>query len=95
MPVRIVKNNIPRQKETTEINMENMEIIWQGGNQGEEEKLRLCYEKGFHLAEERKFKNVVLPLLPAETYGFPRQLIIQTAIKAASAFLLQSDMIYI
>lgn len=63
-----------------------------GGDQGEEQKLELCYQNCLHLAEKKKFKSVAFPLISTGSYGFPKQIGVQTAIKVLSSFLLHSEM---
>lgn len=66
--------------------------VWEGGDRGEEEKLELCYENCLRLAAKKKFKSIAFPLISTGTYGFPKKIGLQTAIKVLSRFLLDSDM---
>lgn len=66
--------------------------VWEGGDRGEEEKLELCYENCLRLAEKEKFESIAFPLISTGSYGFPKQIGLQTAIKVLSGFLLHSEM---
>ena len=47
---------------------------WQGGTQGEEEKLRSCYRESLKLATDYKCESVAFPLISAGIYGYPNAL---------------------
>ncbi len=65
---------------------------WNGGNAGETEVLRKCYDTALALAADRKCKSVAFPLLSTRTYGFPQRLGMETAVDAFTAFLENNEM---
>lgn len=65
---------------------------WEGGDYGEERLLRQCYDKSLELAAENGCKSIAFPLLATGTYGFPKELGIQIAIDAFTAFLKDHEM---
>ena len=66
--------------------------VWQGGNNGEEELLRRCYDRALQLALENGCESVAFPLLSARNHGFPKPLALQIAINAFSSFLVGHEM---
>jgi len=61
--------------------------IWQGGSEGEDEKLRSAAWASFMLAHERSFQTLSLPAISAGIFGFPARRCAQILIKAAREFL--------
>ena len=66
--------------------------VWLGGDRGEEELLRRCYENALRLAQQWQCTSIAFPLISTGTYGFPKDLALQIAISAFSAFLLRQEM---
>ena len=66
--------------------------VWQGGQSGEEELLKRCYEKSLELAVENKCESIAFPLLSAGNHGFPKPLALQIAIGVFSEFLMNHEM---
>ena len=65
---------------------------WEGGNKGEAELLRQCYDKSLQLAAKHKCKSIAFPLLATGTYGFPQKLGIEIAVEAFTRFLEDYEM---
>jgi O-acetyl-ADP-ribose deacetylase (regulator of RNase III)/transcriptional regulator with XRE-family HTH domain len=61
--------------------------VWKGGSRGEAEILRSCYDQALHRAYERGCRSIAFPLLATGAYGFPKELGLQIAIDAFTAFL--------
>lgn len=66
--------------------------VWKGGDRGEVEILRSCYEKSLQLALDLKCESIAFPLISAGVYDFPKDLALTTAISVINPFLLQHEM---
>ena len=60
---------------------------WQGGAQGEEEKLRSCYLESLKLAAEYRCETIAFPLISAGIYGYPKAEALRVAVDTIAAFL--------
>ena len=60
---------------------------FQGGNQGEEERLRSCYRKSLELAAKQGFQSIAFPLIATGSYGYPREEAMGIAAEEIRAFL--------
>ena len=65
---------------------------WKGGNKGEIKCLRDCYEKVLKTAKDYGCKSIAFPLLATGTYGFPKEVGVQVAVDAFTAFLEEYEM---
>ena len=66
--------------------------VWKNGSFGEEGLLCRCYERSLELAVEHGCQSVAFPLISTGNYGFPKDLALQIAIAAFSAFLLKYEL---
>ena len=66
--------------------------VWQGGNQGEPELLRACYENSYRLAVENACQSVAFPLISAGTFGYPKEDAFRLAVDVLGRFALESDL---
>ena len=66
--------------------------IWDGGEHGETDCLRSCYQKSLELALENNCKSIAFPLIATGNYGFPKDQALQIAVSTISNFLLKHDM---
>ena len=46
---------------------------YQGGDQGEEEKLRSCYRKSLQIAKDKNIKSVAFPLISTGGFEYPKE----------------------
>ena len=60
---------------------------WQGGAQGEEDKLCSCYLESLKLAAEYRCETVAFPLISAGIYGYPKAEALRVAVDTIAAFL--------
>lgn len=60
---------------------------WQGGTQGEKEKLRSCYLESLKLATEYQCETLAFPLISAGIYGYPKAEALRVAVDTIAAFL--------
>ncbi|MBQ4463043.1 MAG: macro domain-containing protein [Eubacterium sp.] len=65
---------------------------WEGGDHGEHETVRRCYENSLKLAEELGCESIAFPLIATGIYGFPKDEALQIAISVFSSFSMNSDM---
>lgn len=66
--------------------------VWQGGQYGEAEMLRACYDNSLRLALKKRCRSIAFPLISTGNYGFPRDVALQIAIAAFSSFLTEREM---
>lgn len=62
--------------------------VWRGGQQGEAQLLRSCYENSFALAKRHAVGTIAFPGISTGIYGFPKQ---QAARIALSVMLARVD----
>ena len=66
--------------------------VWQGGDQGEFDILRSCYENSLKLALELKCRSIAFPLIATGVYGFPKDKALQIAMSVIEPFLMHHAM---
>jgi len=66
--------------------------VWQGGDHGEADILRSCYERSLAIADELKCKSVAFPVLASGNYGFPKEEALKIALSEIGRFLLTHEM---
>lgn len=63
--------------------------VWRGGEAGEPQQLRSCYENSFALARDKGAKTIAFPAISTGVYGYPKReatLVALGAMQAAEGF---------
>lgn len=66
--------------------------LYQGGNKGESERLRSCYNKSLQLAKEHGCKSIAFPLIATGGFGYPQEEGMEIALSCINQFLMKEDM---
>lgn len=66
--------------------------IWQGGEYGEKETVRKCYQNCLNKAAELELESIAFPLLATGTYGFPKPDALLIATSVFGSFLADHEM---
>ena len=61
--------------------------IWNGGGDGEPERLASCYRNSFKIADEEKLRSVAFPAISTGVYGYPMHRAAKVAVAAAKSYL--------
>lgn len=66
--------------------------IWQGGDYGETETVRKCYQNCLNKAAELELESIAFPLLATGTYSFPKPDALLIATSVFGSFLADHEM---
>ncbi len=66
--------------------------VWQGGKNGERERLISCYRTSLALAAEHGCETVAFPLISSGVFGYPKDQALRVAMDTISAFLMEHDL---
>ena len=66
--------------------------LWQGGEKGEFDVLKSCYENSLKIAVDLKCKSIAFPLIATGVYGFPKDKALQIAISVIEPFVMEHSM---
>lgn len=67
--------------------------LYEGGEKGEEEKLRSCYRKSLALAKENNIKSIAFPLISTGGFGYPKEEGMRIALDEIYDFLFNNEMV--
>ncbi|MCO6458054.1 MAG: O-acetyl-ADP-ribose deacetylase [Pirellulaceae bacterium] len=67
--------------------------VWHGGQQGEPELLRSCYQSSLQLAVRQGIRTIAFPGISCGVFGYPLELAAQVAVRAVADFLAADDML--
>jgi len=67
--------------------------VWSGGERGEPELLRSCYQSVFKLARENGIGSLAFPAISCGVYRFPVERAVKIAVSETVAELVSSDAI--
>jgi len=65
--------------------------VWQGGDKGEADLLRSCYEQSLRLAEKHQLESLAFPCISTGIYRYPADLAAYIAIETVREFGVQNS----
>lgn len=65
--------------------------VWNGGSNGEEEKLAGCYKNALQLAVQHQCQSIAFPGISTGIYRFPKEIAAAIAIKTIRSFLQKNE----
>ena len=66
--------------------------VWDGGDHGEFDILKACYENSLKLALKLKCRSIAFPLMAAGVNGFPKDKALQIAMSVIEPFVMEHSM---
>jgi hypothetical protein len=66
--------------------------IWKDGRSDEEELLASCFRNSLGIAKKKDCESIAFPLISTGSYGFPKPLALQIAVREISSFLMENEM---
>ena len=64
--------------------------VWKGGDHGEADLLKSCYQESLKLAVESGVRTIAFPCISTGVYGYPKQEAAETAVLSCKSFLQQT-----
>jgi O-acetyl-ADP-ribose deacetylase (regulator of RNase III) len=65
--------------------------VWNGGHQGEPEKLANCYRNSLRLAAEKQLASLAFPGISTGVYGYPKPEAAAIAVREVRQFLSENE----
>jgi O-acetyl-ADP-ribose deacetylase (regulator of RNase III) len=65
--------------------------VWKGGNRGEPELLKLCYDRSLRLAAEHHLRSIAFPAISTGAYAYPLKAATSIAVTAVRQFTNHND----
>ncbi len=66
--------------------------VWVGGEKGEEQLLKSCYNTALELASQNEVESIAFPLISTGAYNFPKEKAFKIATETIEAFLSEHEM---
>lgn len=66
--------------------------IWKDGRSGEEKLLASCFRNSLGIAKKKSCESIAFSLISTGSYGFPKPLALQIAVREISSFLMENEM---
>ncbi|MBF1142108.1 MAG: macro domain-containing protein [[Eubacterium] sulci] len=66
--------------------------IWKDGRSGEEDLLASCFRNSLGIAKKKACESIAFTLISTGSYGFPKPLALQIAVREISSFLMENEM---
>ncbi|STO01732.1 O-acetyl-ADP-ribose deacetylase [[Eubacterium] infirmum] len=66
--------------------------IWKDGKSSEEKLLASCFRNSLEIAKRNSCESIAFPLISTGSYGFPKPLALQIAVREINAFLMKNEM---
>ena len=66
--------------------------IWKDGRSGEEDLLASCFRNSLGIAKKKACESIAFPVISTGSYGFPKPLALQIAVREISSFLMENEM---
>jgi O-acetyl-ADP-ribose deacetylase (regulator of RNase III) len=61
--------------------------VWQGGDQGEAERLAACYRNSLLIAARQQLRSIAFPAISTGVYGYPKAAATAIAVRSVRAFV--------
>lgn len=66
--------------------------VWKDGRSGEADILSSCYKNSMDIAKEKGFNSIAFPLISSGSYGCPKEIALNIAVRTIGEFLLFNEM---